>query len=97
MLMQMGDCGPLTHALTVSDEPTDVQIFPNPVTGQLQLSASYPVDHLQNHDAFGRIVDDRPFVPTTEFTLRTGQYPAGVYFVTVYQGSYRVTRKIVKQ
>jgi hypothetical protein len=79
--------------------PAQLNIYPNPTTGKIFLTAEEPLSHVTVSDAVGRILTDLPQndnVPgTTEISL--ADLPSGIYFVKVQATNGMVVKKIILQ
>lgn len=88
----------------LSGKPLDAEVaaFPNPTLDFLKVNASaaQPAEfHLLLNDANGRLLEHQQFDKTTDLSasLDLRSYPAGIYSLTVSNGTGSLTKQIVKQ
>ncbi len=73
-------------------------IYPNPNTGEftIYLADIFPDTHIQITDIKGKIIQSHENV--NQYTqIEMKEYPAGIYFVTIYNQSLNKTLKLIKQ
>ena len=76
--------------------PNQLQVYPNPAKGSLNLSVDQPVESLQLIDATGRTVLNREMGLTQgSAQIDVSTVPAGVYLLQVALPHQVVTRRIV--
>ncbi len=78
----------------------DVQVFPNPTKGLLELKIS-GTNKAENYsvsvfDAFGKLIIKKAFAGNGRFQIDLSNYPNGYYIVTIFWGSQKVSYKIIK-
>jgi len=79
---------------------SDIQIFPNPTTGKLQVTSDkLQVTNVEVLDVLGRVQNYSSLVTphSSAITLDISHLSAGVYFVRIETNEGAVIRKIVKE
>lgn len=73
----------------------DIQIFPNPATGIVQITGleEYQTYQLQILDLSGRLLTESHSSPF----VNLGKLPAGVYLLRISGKDFQLTRKIIRQ
>lgn len=81
--------------LTKQDNPlwADIEIFPNPTSGQIELSG-IPVDKIQVLNPYGKII--RKYLHP-ESSIDLTLLPNGVYFLKITSGKYIFFKQFIKQ
>ena len=70
----------------------DLLIFPNPSTGSVRITSSFPIEELTVTDATGRTVErSAPHTPSTELELEAD----GLYFIRLFDGQRIQVRRLV--
>lgn len=72
---------------------TDIQVFPNPTTGTIQL-ANVTADQVQVFDNMGRLVLSMK-KPGSSFSIENA--PAGMYFLKITEGERVYSARVVKE
>lgn len=74
-----------------------VTMFPNPASSSstVALVADKPIDLVQVHDPFGRLLSTNVGNNSTSYTLSAASLVAGVYHVHVQSGSQTVVKRLV--
>jgi hypothetical protein len=72
-----------------------VQLFPNPATDQLQITAPVPLAEVQLLDAHGRVLGGWTAVGK-DFSLPVADLKPGTYWLQLQAGDQFFTRKFIK-
>jgi hypothetical protein len=75
---------------------SDLQIYPNPTSGLLQINASINLEVIRLIDLTGRELQ-RSNVNAQQQRLNISNLPTGTYFLQLISGNEVVTRPVVKQ
>ena len=78
----------------------DIEIFPNPSTGLINIHTSTKNDEeqfVEVYNLLGAKIHVSEKSKLSNYTLNLSNQPKGVYFVKVYRGEKCITRKIVVQ
>lgn len=81
---------------TSSLESSIISVYPNPVTHFLNIQASEPMSGIKIFDVSGKLIYDlkqKSEVINTDWS----KYSNGIYFVTIYNETGFVTKKIIKE
>ena len=73
-------------------------IYPNPNAGEftIYLTDIFPDTHIKITDIKGKIIQS--YENVNQYTqIEMKEYPAGIYFVTIYNQSLNKTLKLIKQ
>lgn len=73
----------------------DVDVFPNPVGSQLNITSGKRVQKLSVYDCTGRVVKSSD-IPSDRFEINVDDLHSGVYFVEIVVGKQIITKKFVK-
>ena len=77
-----------------SPEILAFEIFPNPSNGLFTVQSSDEIELLQVRNLTGQIVyESNPLTPSARVDL--SNHPAGIYLVTVVNGSVVISKKII--
>ncbi len=71
------------------------KLFPNPATGQISVTSEGIIDELIIIDMTGQVVF-HSYPSEKEYSLDISDLADGLYFVEVYSGGKRTTKKLVK-
>jgi hypothetical protein len=74
-------------------QQTDIQLFPNPTTGEIQLT-NVDADQVQVFDSMGRLLFSEKQPGNT---LDISEMPAGVYFLKITEGEEVYSARVVKE
>lgn len=77
-------------------ESSIISVYPNPVTHFLNIQASEPMSGIKIFDVSGKLIYDlkqKSAVINTDWS----KYSNGIYFVTIYNETGFVTKKIIKE
>ncbi|RED45517.1 putative secreted protein (Por secretion system target) [Winogradskyella eximia] len=72
-----------------------IQVFPNPVKNQLEITSGQIIDHLTIVDINGRILKEIK-LSNLEYSLDVSSLAKGVYFMEIYSGNSSSTKKFIK-
>lgn len=72
----------------------DFLVYPNPTESIVFVDLPYVIDELLVTDTQGKVVYREKNVSETEIDL--SNYPSGMYFITAFSASNRVTKKLAK-
>jgi len=90
-------CGTITNLKNEANWTEDVQLFPNPTNGLIQMNLPKQALQLRVFTLSGQLLQEQPFNGTSnaEFNL---EGPSGIYFLEI-SNKYgeRVFKKVVKQ
>jgi len=76
----------------------NIQIFPNPTTGELQIQSSkFKVQNVEIYDVYGRNLTPQTPYPTPLTTINISHLHSGIYFVKITTDVGVVVKKVVKQ
>jgi spore coat protein CotH len=81
---------------TSFDEPSIISIYPNPVTHFLNIRSIEPMSGIKIFDVSGKLIFDLK-QKSKEIQTDWSKYPNGFYFVTIYDETDLVTKKIIKE
>jgi hypothetical protein len=83
--------------LTTSfDETSIISIYPNPVTRFLNIRSIEPMSGIKIFDVSGKLIFDLK-QKSKEIQTDWSKYPNGFYFVTIYDETDFITKKIIKE
>lgn len=92
----IGIRGPELPASIEDHNKTNVKIFPNPTTCNVQVYAeAQPITEVQVFDIYGKMLS-RKSVAENEFFIDLSSYGTGTYILRVFSGNSLETVKIVK-
>jgi hypothetical protein len=74
---------------------SQINVYPNPTTGQLYISAEYIMENIEIADLQGRVLAAFE-VHEKEFSVDLGHLPLGLYFIRVATGNGIGFKKIIK-
>jgi predicted esterase len=60
---------------------TEVSLYPNPASSQVNISASTPLEQVAIYDQTGRVVSNASSIGKENYTLNTSDFAKGIYFV----------------
>lgn len=87
-----------TEIISESDQKVltmdDFLIYPNPTESLVFVDLPYVIDELLVTDTQGKVVYREKNVSKTEIDL--SDYPSGMYFITAFSASNKVTKKLAK-
>lgn len=83
----------LTPNAVTDIKQTDIQIFPNPTTGEIQMR-NVDADQVQIFDGMGRLLFSEKQPGNT---LDLSAMPAGVYFLKITEGKEVYSARVVKE
>jgi len=89
----------ITENLSVKElEECDVEICPNPTTGQLQIQSSkFKVQSVDIYDVFGRKQSSNHLITTSSnHLIDIFHLPAGTYFINIQTENGTVIKKVIK-
>jgi len=99
------DLGPVDLTLWISVplgiadlEKSDILIYPNPTTGQLQVQSSkFKVQSVEVFDIFGKKVSSYHLITSSSnLLIDISHLPADIYFVKIATETGIITKKIIK-
>ncbi len=91
----MNDCIFLTNCIEISDQPFEVDVFPNPTSTEVTLRAHGVImDRIELFTPLGLLVESIQ-VNAGQMTLSVADLIAGVYTINIWAGSDQITRRIV--
>lgn len=76
-----------------------LQLYPNPTTSSLQLETAQPLGAVQLiwHNMLGQALTKQTIVLDNQASVQLGDWPKGVYWLTVRQANNSWTYKVIKQ
>jgi len=84
----MSPCTSITLLGVNHNAVSDVQLYPNPTSGKLEISGSLDIQKIAIYNTLGTLVSDK---------LDLSGHASGVYFVEISAGDGKFVRKVVKQ
>ena len=79
--------------LSVTDfEMVDVNVYPNPTTDFINVSANNPIDKIELYSMLGKKV----VAANNTNTINVSNLDSGVYFIKLYSGNTSTSKKIIK-
>ena len=79
----------------VDEDLATCQIYPNPFSSFLNISAEKTINSIRVYDVFGRLLKEE-MVSSTQFDLDLSEFGAGVYLLQVDYGDSKSTHRIMK-
>jgi hypothetical protein len=81
-------------------DPSRVLVFPNPASSSVNIQIDVPLGEGYNmliYSQFGQVVYEQKgdMGGSHQFTLDTGRWPAGLYYIHVLNGTRRFTEKLI--
>ena len=83
------DVNTLEMSLTTS------QIYPNPFSSSVNISAEKAIKNIRVYDVYGRLMKEET-VSLTQFNLDLNEFSAGIYLLQVNYGDSQSTHRIMK-
>lgn len=74
---------------------TTSQIYPNPFSSSVNISAEKAIKNIRVYDVYGRLLKEET-VSSTQFDLDLSEFDAGVYLLQVDYGDCKSTHRIIK-
>jgi len=95
MFPTMGVTNLLTN-ITQSNDDAGFLVSPNPTKNTISLSLMSNYDRLEIRDIYGRLLQQKYIAPgETNMTLGIENYPAGLYYLSLFSETLRTTKKII--
>lgn len=79
----------------VDEDLATCQIYPNPFSSSLNISAVKTINSIRVYDVYGRLLKEET-VSSTKFDLDMSEFDAGVYLLQVDYGDSKSTHRIMK-
>jgi hypothetical protein len=79
----------------VDEDLATCQIYPNPFSSFLNISAVKTINSIRVYDVYGRLLKEET-VSSTKFDLDMSEFDAGVYLLQVDYGDSKSTHRIMK-
>lgn len=95
-ITEVNDIAINCNPLDISSPSDDVQlnIFPNPVQGQLKISSANTIDKISINDMIGKFMYSNISFANTVI-VNTNNWPVGIYNVTISSNGQVVTKRVV--
>lgn len=75
-----------------------IAVFPNPASGKVTVKSPTVLERAEVYDVSGRMIEEIGFSGSEENTFDVSHWPAGTYFIRLYQnGSHLKTTKLIRQ
>lgn len=94
-----------TYTVNIEENPTaqiaatpiapQVNLYPNPTSGLLSVSASCPLSKMELVNTMGQILQTRQLDNTQSFQCDFSTFPRGVYYLRLSSSTLTTTRKLV--
>lgn len=93
-------CASVTAISDKSILNTNINLYPNPSSGDVSIIATLPNEQtldVQVTNVMGQVLYGSKFTGVTNnvFNLNLGEYSNGVYFVTINNGSEKITKRVI--
>ncbi len=77
----------------------NLELYPNPTTSRLQLETAQPLGAVQLiwHNMLGQALTQQTIVLDNQASVQLGDWPKGIYWLTVRQANNSWTYKVIKQ
>ena len=75
----------------------NLNIYPNPVTNQLQVFAGQIIENVRIFNIFGQLVYSSKAINSESLTVNMSDFSSGLYLVQVSSGNSSSTKKIIKK
>lgn len=73
-----------------------VNIFPNPVSSELNITSNTAIQHLKIYDIAGRKIEERKNLLKGNTTINTSKLVNGIYIITVVRNGVSTSYKFIK-
>ncbi|MFZ6053462.1 T9SS type A sorting domain-containing protein [Halocola ammonii] len=100
--VKVGNAGDITHVGSVDKKAMDMEVFPNPINEELNLSVTtdgFEPYTIEVRNMVGQLVYSKEVTTSSEEveTLSASDWQAGVYLVSVVMDNDIMTRRVVKK
>ena len=82
----------------LEEDPKDLEIYPNPTRGSLQLKAPAPIYEIRLYNALGQLVKEQKLVEASpELGVSIDDLPPGIYLINIRAGKQQYRQRLIKQ